>query len=349
MRRFGRLSILLLLLFALCVPLSVVAQEGVNRAGVIVVFDEGEVWTDCVAFEGELTGYELLERTGLSVVVKDYGGGLGSAICKIGDVGCDYPAENCFCRVDGTSWRYWYWEDGGWVYSGSGASNRIVGDGDVDAWIWGMGEREPPDLDFGVLCASPTETPTETPTNTYTPTPEPATPTPTVSHTPTLSRDDEATRTPRPTLDNTDTPLPTATCTATPTHTPTPSSVPPTATSTPNEDHSEATSTSTRTGEGEIEPAGHSLGDSTSDPTVASRAGTASEGEEGEISDVHTPTPDKVAMRIATSVTQNRPTPAPVAGQEGQRGNYGIFALLAIVLLVINGYVTLLRRQSDQG
>lgn len=229
MRKFEKLSIgVLLLLAALFFPLPVAAQEGVNRAGLIVVFDEGEVFTDCVTFVGQLTGYELLERAGLSVVVKDYGGGLGFAICKIGDVGRDYPAESCFRTTDDISWRYWYWEDGGWIYSGSGASNRTIGDGDLDAWVWGAGETEPPSLDFAALCAPPTEIPTETSIETHTP----------------------------------------------------------------------------------------------------------------------TPTLDRVAIRIATSVAQSRPTPVPASEKEGPRRDYGAFALLVAVLVVLIGYATLLRRQG---
>lgn len=174
-RGVARLLIgLLLLLAALYFHSSAVAQVDVNQAGLVVLFDEGDVLTECVTFEEEITGYELLERAGLSVVIKDYGGGLGFAVCKIEDLGCDYPAKNCFCRGDDISWRYWYWEDGGWVYSGLGASSRTVEDGDVDAWVWSGGEGEPPDLDVSVLCSSSMETSTEILTETDAPSSIPA-------------------------------------------------------------------------------------------------------------------------------------------------------------------------------
>jgi hypothetical protein len=254
MRTLGKYALcLFLLLTALFSASPVAAQGGGNHAGLIVVFDEGEVFTECVAFEGELTGYELLEGAGLSVIFEDYGAGLGFAVCKIEDLGRDYPAESCFRTSDDISWRYWYREDGGWVYSGFGASSRTIGDGNVDAWVWGDGTTEPPDLSFADLCAPATETPTEVPTDTalptatYTPTPKPATSTPTASSTstPTLSEDGEpmGRRTPRPTTGSTDAPVPSATHTSVLVDTHTPSPVPPTATDTPDDVYPEATRT----------------------------------------------------------------------------------------------------------
>ncbi|MFO7918699.1 MAG: hypothetical protein R6V13_11525 [Anaerolineae bacterium] len=268
MREFEKFLVSLLLLCGgavLCFPFSATAQGGSNRAGLIVAFDKGDIFTECVAFEGELTGYELLERAGLSVVVKDYGGGLGFAVCKIEDLGCDYPAENCFCRADDISWRYWYWEDGGWVYSGLGASNRAVEDGDMDVWIWGKGQRQPPDMSFPTLCAPLSEALTVTPTFHENHSEEDVKEIPSRTPRPPLLQDQNAKESP--------------------------------------EGVSDLAS----------EPAG---------------------------------TPDRVAMRIATSVAQNRATPVPAAEKEEQRRDYGVFALLITVLMVIIGYVVLLRKQS---
>lgn len=270
MRECERLSIGLLLLFVvLSFSLSVSAEGDVNHAGLIILFDEGDAFTDCVTFDGEVTGYELLERAGLSVVVKDYGGGLGFAVCKIEDVGRDYPAESCFRTTDDISWRYWYREDGEWIYSGSGVSKRTVEDGDVEAWVWGGGDREPPDVDFAALCALPTEISVE-----------------------------NSTRTPQAPLSQ-------------------------------NENTKEPgvspASTSTRTREVEGLAAG------------------------GKTSSIDTPTPDRMAMRIATSVARSRATPAPVSEKGGQRRDYGVFILLVAVLVVLIGYVTLLRRQGVRG
>lgn len=248
---------ILLLFVLLCESGPVRAQE-TNRAGLVVVFGGDDVFSTCVEFaEPELTGYELLERAGLRVVAENHI--LGKAICKIEDVGCDFPGEACFCECLGTPcvyWSYWYWEDGDWVYSGKGVSSRSLHNGDVDAWVWGNDATSPPLLSFESLCLPPTATPTPTPTllpPTDTPTPEPptATPTPTetATHTSTPSASGpsgpSAKRTPLPPATWTHTPTPTATQTATLTPTSTLTPVPPTPTHTPWWAYPGATPTST--------------------------------------------------------------------------------------------------------
>lgn len=236
------------------------AQE-TNRAGLVVVFGGDGVFTTCVEFsEEELTGYDLLERAGLRVVAENHI--LGKAICKIEDVGCDFPGETCFCECLGTPcvyWSYWYWADGDWVYSGKGVSNRSVQNGDVDAWVWGSDETSPPPLSFESLCIPPTLTPSATNTSvpaTNTPTPKPPTatatqtptetpiPTETATHTSTPSGP-SAKRTPLPQATRTQTPTPTPTRTATITRTPTPTPAPPTPSHTPWWAYPGATPTST--------------------------------------------------------------------------------------------------------
>ncbi len=193
-----------------------------NRAGVIVVFDNGNVMQSCVEFtESELSGVELLRRAGFELVT-DSSYGLGEAVCKINGQGCDFPGEHCFCECMGSPCNYWgYWnlEGSNWTYSGQGGSSHMVSNGDVDAWVWGNDDSDPPDLDFAALCATPTPTATHTPE-------------PSATHTsqPTATRTATLTRTPEPSG------TPTSTATAeTPTETPEPSETPehPTATNTP--------------------------------------------------------------------------------------------------------------------
>lgn len=165
----------LLALFALAVALAALpggdaAGEAPNRAGIVVSFGDGRTTTVCVEFaEAEITGAELLRRSGLSLVTT--GGGGGAAVCKIEDVGCDNP-NDCFCHCRGADCRYWAYytlDAGAWKYSNVGASLRKVRDGDVDGWAWGSGKpgggAQPELRAFGEICPPPTPTPlpTETP------------------------------------------------------------------------------------------------------------------------------------------------------------------------------------------
>lgn len=189
--------------------------DTLNHAAVIVVFED-HTETYCVAFsEYELSGADLLRRAGLDVVGKPYAG-MGEAVCKIGSLGCDFPGEDCWCRCMGTpciSWSYWYWEGGKWVYSGLGASSRKVGNGGLDAWVWGDGTGSPPAVTFESICGQAAATPTATSL------PPTSTPTPTftamMTQTPQQNATPSATPGVSPTVLRTATPTKTATPTAT--------------------------------------------------------------------------------------------------------------------------------------
>jgi hypothetical protein len=142
-----------------------------NRAGLVIQFGDGRLETHCIAFEeDELSGAELLTRSGLNMVV-DASKGMGITVCKIQGVGCDYPAKHCFCQCMGGGecayWNYFYRDRGEaeWTYSPLGAVLRRVSPGAVEAWVWGDGHTPPSrDLTFEAICASPTPTPTATQT-----------------------------------------------------------------------------------------------------------------------------------------------------------------------------------------
>lgn len=149
---------MVLLVFVL--PALARAQESAqNHAGVVVRFGDGQVATACVAFpEPSISGLQLLQRSGIPIVTQ--GSGIGAAVCKIEDEGCEYPTEDCFCKRDGTRSTYWAYSrlrEGAWAYSPLGASNTKVLPGDVDGWAWGDGDTEtgaqPPVLTFEQVCA----------------------------------------------------------------------------------------------------------------------------------------------------------------------------------------------------
>lgn len=155
-------------------PLDIRAQSS-NRVGLVVGKGDGSFVTRCVEFvEDELSGYDLLMRSGLQVVAIQ-SGGMGVMICEIDGEGC--PANNCWCKCSGstcTYWSYWHLEGREWSYAFMGALSHRVRSGDVDGWTWGAGDP-PPALSFEQICAppataplSPTATPTILPTDTPT-------------------------------------------------------------------------------------------------------------------------------------------------------------------------------------
>ena len=149
--------LLLITLVATFLP-AVLAQE-TKRAALIVVLAGGETVTRCVEFgEAQISGFELLNRSGLAVEAG--GSNLGASVCRIEETGC--PANNCFCQCAGGAceyWSYWHLLDGNWRYSQVGAGAYQVGDGAVEGWSWGPGSPdqapEPPLFTFAEVCAEP--------------------------------------------------------------------------------------------------------------------------------------------------------------------------------------------------
>jgi hypothetical protein len=139
-----------------------------SRAGLAIRFDDSTLVTRCIELDGqELTGSELLARSGLDIVIDSTHGG-GITVCKIEGTGCDYPVEACFCQCMGNGpcgyWNYYYREPGQveWVYSPLGALIHQVTPGSAEAWVWGDGHTPPERaLDFESICgSSPALTPT---------------------------------------------------------------------------------------------------------------------------------------------------------------------------------------------
>lgn len=138
------LAVLLVALATLGVLFAAESQaSSLNRAGLVVAFpDRTEVhWVDFA--EDQISGAELLRRSGLEVTFSGFGG-LGDAVCAIEDVGCFDPGD-CFCQCKSGACRYWAyfrWDEtqGKWVTMPVGPSTRKLGDGDIDGWAWGSGK-----------------------------------------------------------------------------------------------------------------------------------------------------------------------------------------------------------------
>jgi hypothetical protein len=145
------------------------------HAGLVVVTDSGTN-TFCVALDDtEVSGLELIElahaQGGLSY---RFGNG-GLAVCQLEAVGPS--GSDCFDDYP-DFWGYWHGDGaGGWTWASTGAGSARIGDGEVDAWVWGSGDTaashaRPPALGIDDLChAEPSPRPTPTSTHTSTPSP----------------------------------------------------------------------------------------------------------------------------------------------------------------------------------
>ena len=170
-RRTGRLAaplgpaslLLIVALLGFGAGLRVQAQAESPRAGLVIQDASGRVRSYCIALDGpEISGLELLQRSGQDLAWQ--GIALGTMVCRIGDTGCDYPAQACWCHCrslggDCSYWAYHKLEDGAWAYAIVGPSARKLRDGDVDGWAWGPGGlvsgAAPPLMTFAEICAAP--------------------------------------------------------------------------------------------------------------------------------------------------------------------------------------------------
>lgn len=221
--------LLLLLLWAFSRGQPVAAQDGDPRAGLLVQFGPDSVQTFCVDLgaDGQATGEEVLRAAGLGVTI-DYSTGLGGTVCKIGNQGCNYPGQACFCECSMQPgdpcvyWVYFHLQDGQWRYAIQGANSYVVRSGDVEGWVWGPGSAtggtQPPVLTFDQICgAAPAPTaPAPTVAATAIPPTQPPTAPPatrTVAPTATRTRTPDPTETEAPVLNRTAAPALTRTAT----------------------------------------------------------------------------------------------------------------------------------------
>jgi iron complex transport system substrate-binding protein len=137
-------GLLLLFLFGLMVR-SAAAQDGGGpiQVGVVIQGADGLPQTYCVALNGDHpTGLEAVLATGLEITTSS--GPQGTLVCRVDQVGCTPPDENCFCQCEGGDtcayWAYFHLgERGNWQYSAVGAENYLVTQGAVEGWWWRVG------------------------------------------------------------------------------------------------------------------------------------------------------------------------------------------------------------------
>jgi hypothetical protein len=153
--RLAAIVLATLMLFTALIESNAQAQTG-GQAGLVVRFGDDRVESRCVAFdEAEISGYSLLQRSGLAADIKPQG--QGGLVCAIEGTGCGIA--DCLCQCQGDPcvyWSYWRLADDGWSYSAIGATTRQLSDGDVDGWSWGPGSVtsaiQPPQMTFDEIC-----------------------------------------------------------------------------------------------------------------------------------------------------------------------------------------------------
>ena len=139
-------------------PGAAIAEDGVNRAGLVVDYGDGTVTYAIVKFSGnEVSGIELLRLSGIPLVTVAFGG-LGAAVCTVQEKGCGIA--ECRQRVCQTAdagspyWRYFRLAgDGEWTPMNQGASTSTVVDGDVDGWSWTGRDPGLPTVDLSEIAA----------------------------------------------------------------------------------------------------------------------------------------------------------------------------------------------------
>lgn len=163
-------AILLLALLFTATATEISLAQSSNRAALVVRFDEDRQESRCVAFEEpEISGLELLKRSGLYLDLE--ADGMGSLLCGIEDTGC--PPEDCLCQCKGGDsciyWSYWRQFDEGWNYAQVGANSTKISDGSIDGWSWGPGTVnnaiEPTAISFDEVCSDDATSVTQTPEN----------------------------------------------------------------------------------------------------------------------------------------------------------------------------------------
>jgi len=157
MKSSPRLLVFFILSWLGCWVIIPAQAEGESRIALVVQFDDSNIVTKCVPFSGnQITGYEVLERSGLGLSVEF--GSMGAVVCKIGETGCS--ENNCWCEFPPTYWSYWHLVDNSWSYSQLGASLYNVQNGSVEGWRWGEGEPPTANYTFDQICQPATSTPT---------------------------------------------------------------------------------------------------------------------------------------------------------------------------------------------
>lgn len=142
---------------------SVMAQSDLGQVGLVIQFLDGRIETECIDISIDpFYGYDVLKSSN-HLIIAEFNGSLGAAICRIDDEGCG--VDNCFCNMP-NYWTYWHLGknqagETTWLYSLIGASNYRISPGDVEGWRYGTGISPSEMPAFQEICLPATPTATE--------------------------------------------------------------------------------------------------------------------------------------------------------------------------------------------
>ncbi len=134
--------------------LYLVSNACAVKVGVIVEFPDGEVIDRCVTVEENENGYEVLQKTGLSIEWS-YHELWGHGLCKIRDTGC--PGDDCWCSS--SYWNFYIADNGDWEYSPTGfdsgnscSEHYCAQEGDILGFAYGDYGTEPAYIKHREIC-----------------------------------------------------------------------------------------------------------------------------------------------------------------------------------------------------
>lgn len=143
-------------LFLLLAGGLIAAPAQAAQAGIVIDLGGGNVTTQCVKFQGPMiTAFDLLQLSGLDFTFQNFGT-LGAAICSVEEVGCQFPAEACFCQCTGVGpcnfFGFYILEDGEFVFADVGISSQILRNKDVIALSFGEQTTAPTGVSVKDIC-----------------------------------------------------------------------------------------------------------------------------------------------------------------------------------------------------
>lgn len=158
------------------------AQTATQHRAAIVIDTGDTIRHVCIRFTADsISGKDALDLASqvdpsVRPVYRDYGGGLGAAVCSL--CGTGNPQGDCLGQQSGKYWAYDRAPNGTSKFSSSseGLSSTEVHDGDVEGWYWGAGGAPPyasVDQVCGTLSTDGTFTPTSVSSNGGPPQPVP--------------------------------------------------------------------------------------------------------------------------------------------------------------------------------
>lgn len=147
-----RLLTVLLLVSAFPLVSVASAQSPVTYAGIVIQPGDGTVTYAYVPLSEEVSGIELLRRSGVSLLTVGFGA-LGEGVCKIEEIGCEIgPCRSRLCQTGDRNspyWRYFQQDDASaWVAAPLGGSATKIEPGEVDGWSWTPDDASLPDIDL---------------------------------------------------------------------------------------------------------------------------------------------------------------------------------------------------------